>query len=767
MKPLRESQMNDMNAVYTGKEQQSPSKSRFSLSLLTIAMGLAYSQQLHASENETDSSNNDDAIEQIQVVGKRIYLYQEGSSGTKMNMAVKDTPQAIKIITADVIKAANIKSFEDVYKIDASSSSSHSIDSFPRNYFRGFATQGDGGIKVDGFRFTAQLDLDLAAYERFEVVKGPTSTLYGQTSVGGAVNAISKKPQSEFALETSASVSSFNTYRADLDITGSMTDNGRITYRMITAVKESESFIDYVENDLLLLAPSIKFEAGDNTSVLMQLNYQEHDDRYHWGSPMKRVKEGSNAMEIADIPHSQFFGMPWNSAQRKALLTQISVDHYFENDWKLRANAQYSTVKMDVHAYSPETIDHDGWLESTSLYAEDGKTKVFSSEVNLFGEVEIFSDEDVLFFGADYSKSDDSGLSAYTGLTREKNNLSFNIFDPDYSQSNVPAHTTLDDYDTIYNSESISKEYGATVQALLHPTEDLSFMIGSRYSVSSDYYAENTGGSKSIAEALEAPLTPDDDNETYKNVTIQAGLTYAINDDINLYSSYGESFEPNSGRSYISPGVTEIIDPEEGRNYEVGLKGDIDDDISFSTSVYYMTRSNITERDRANQGNCSNCKITIGTQRSEGIELDVMGHITENFNVFGSIAVMDAEFIKGEYKGFQPSNAPKFGLSIFLDYEFAGGVLDGFGVRGGIVHKSGLSTFDSGMKVDGKPFVYEWKDFSEIDAGIYYEHKNWEIDLAVTNLTDTKYYSTAFSGLRWGVNPNYARQFTATVNYSF
>ena len=71
---------------------------------------------------------------------------------------------------------------------------------------------------------------------------------------------------------------------------------------------------------------------------------------------------------------------------------------------------------MDVHAYSPETIDHDGWLESTSLYAEDGKTKVFSSEVNLFGEVEILSEEDVLFFGIDYSEEDDGGLRGYSGL---------------------------------------------------------------------------------------------------------------------------------------------------------------------------------------------------------------------------------------------------------------------------------------------------------------------------------------------------------------
>ena len=184
-----------------------------------------------------------------------------------------------------------------------------------------------------------------------------------------------------------------------------------------------------------------------------------------------------------------------------------------------------------------------------------------------------------------------------------------------------------------------------------------------------------------------------------------------------------------------------------------------------------MTRSNITEKDRTRDTNgdfrCNDCVIPIGTQRSQGFEIDIFGNITDNFSIMGSLSLMDAEFIDGEYENLQPANAPKFGLSIFADYEFIGGVLDGFGVRGGIVHKSGLSTFDTGMLVDGVPFTYDWSDYTELDAGIYYQVTNWEIDLAVSNLTDTKYYSSAFSGLRWGVNPNKARQFRATLTYSF
>ena len=106
------------------------------------------------------------------------------------------------------------------------------------------------------------------------------------------------------------------------------------------------------------------------------------------------------------------------------------------------------------------------------------------------------------------------------------------------------------------------------MQAVLKPIEDLSLLLGGRYSVSDDYYARSQGTFGTVAEVLQTPLVPDDDNQTYKNFTVQTGVTYALADDINLYATYGESFEPNSGLVYVSPGITKLVDPEEGKNYE-------------------------------------------------------------------------------------------------------------------------------------------------------------------------------------------------------
>ncbi len=114
----------------------------------------------------------------------------EVSSATRCRCRRSDTPQSVKVITQDLIDFAGIQRFQDFYKIDASSGPSHSGDQYPsrNSYYRGFQL---GAMTVDGFRVPPLVQLDLAPFERFEVIKGPTSTIYGQNSVGGTLTAVS------------------------------------------------------------------------------------------------------------------------------------------------------------------------------------------------------------------------------------------------------------------------------------------------------------------------------------------------------------------------------------------------------------------------------------------------------------------------------------------------------------------------------------------------------------------------------------------------
>src|SRR5262245_58947340 len=121
---------------------------------------------------------------------------------------------------------------------------------------RGQRLDGDRDVRIDGFSAGAQRNnFDLASFERIEVVKGPSSLLYGQGSLGGFINLVRKKPQAEFAVSASGQVGSYDTYRAEGDITGAFDSSEALRGRLVFAYDDSGSFIDDVHSRLAVVSP--------------------------------------------------------------------------------------------------------------------------------------------------------------------------------------------------------------------------------------------------------------------------------------------------------------------------------------------------------------------------------------------------------------------------------------------------------------------------------------------------------------------------------
>jgi hypothetical protein len=110
------------------------------------------------------------ALDEVVVTGKVIFTQNDAFGATKLGLPVKDTPQTVNIVTADLMDFASMEAFDDFYKVDASSSSGHAIDGFPTLFYRGFRQHGDNAVRVDGFRLPGNIDLDLAMFDRFEVI---------------------------------------------------------------------------------------------------------------------------------------------------------------------------------------------------------------------------------------------------------------------------------------------------------------------------------------------------------------------------------------------------------------------------------------------------------------------------------------------------------------------------------------------------------------------------------------------------------------------
>jgi iron complex outermembrane receptor protein len=702
--------------------------------------GAAASGSRGSSQSESGGTSAE-SLEEVVVTGVN-FNYNEVQSASKMPMSIKDTPQSVKVVTLDMLNFASVSNFNEVYKLDAGTYTAQPQDGYSWSFFRGFKTGFEEAFKVDGFRVLGRVQLDLAPYERMEIVKGSTSTMYGQSSVAGTLNAISKKPMAEFGGSMGLEVGSYGHYRADLDVHGALTADEKLTYRFVGAYLDEDSFVDYAYRKQIVVAPSLKYEFSPATSVLLQVNYQNFDYLPLEGYPPQF--QGGDPGDLSnyrypDVPRSRFGGVPWANADREAIFSRIMLEHSFANDWMLRSNLQYSNIKGLVKRNRLQGADEAG-VSPMYIYFDDSSDPVYSAEVNLFGDVELFGRKHTLFFGADFADLETETKGGYAYLPGDV--LGFNILDPDYSL--IPAVGGYGDFAPggLYNDLASSgggyayfwggtyksQRMGATAQALLHPTDKLSLLLGTRYSRSTE---ETNQGVVPDWDTLN-PYTKSPNTNHW---TFQTGATYAITPAVNVYATYGETFEPRIAFAFDPGSVTgRDLGPEEGETYEVGFKGELfERKFSWSVDYFQTARTNVVEPDPDNP----QFMIELGEQRGKGVELDFQGELVPGWDVYSSVVSMENDFTEGNLAGVPSPFNTKFGVSFFTSYELQGGALRGLGFGGGVVHKQREDYF-----VGQLAYPDLFGDYTEVDLRVFYASGPWRYQVTATNIFNEKYFST-------------------------
>ncbi|HWK73731.1 MAG TPA: TonB-dependent siderophore receptor [Povalibacter sp.] len=699
--------------------------------------------------------SNRPVVEEILVQGVR---FHDDIAGTAMKvpLSIKDTPQTVLAITGDVMDFAAIKTFQDVYRVDATGGTTHRTDNFTVNYFRGFRQQSNNAIKIDGFRLRADFNLDFAPLERLELVKGSTSTLYGQNSIAGTLNAVSKMPQDQFGGSAKLEVGSFNHYRVDADVYGPLTDDGALTYRIVGARLDEDSYLDYAGKKTTVFAPTLRYEFTPDTSAYVRFNYQKFNLVPQWGTGLQYLGDidqgfatgfDPTLLVIADVPRSFFNGASWNHSEFEAKILQASLEHRFADGWTLRLNAQHNDQDLLYEQRESGFPQANGVPWFAFVARNDNEFTLDGAELNVYGDVELFGRAQTLFLGVDYSKLNNPLLySSFYDM------VSPSIFDPSYNTA--VARPGVSEYTDLFQRRLTQESFGVTAQVFIRPLDRLTLLLGGRYS-----HDQNADGTRFGDATLPGSDTPFDVLDLKTSVTtLQAGLTYALTPDLNFYASYGETFEPQT----LLAGPNRFIDPEEGVAKEIGLKGALSARFSYSLALFDMERSNIA------QGRFGTpFSDPIGTQRSRGVEVEFQGTLIPGWELFGSLGWLDAEFIDGEFKGYRPENAPKFGLSMFTSYEIQNGALQGIGVGAGVVYKSGRTNFFTQLGTDGLPLRYDFGDYTEVDLRIFRNFKRWRLQLAATNLFNEKYYTPAYNGFGFGVHVNPARTVIGHVLYQF
>ncbi|MDZ3979541.1 TonB-dependent receptor, partial [Acinetobacter baumannii] len=603
------------------------------LKLRLLSLSIAQLCCIPAAFADTNNSSTTLATIKIkaQQASDQIYKVDSSSSATRSEIALQNTPQSVSVVTQKVIE--DIGATRLVEALDLAGGVTRA-NNFGGQGLTGFNVRGftSGEFYRNGFPINRGYPNapDSNTIERVDVLRGPSSSLYGRGDPGGTFNLISKTPKSEQQTTLGAQLNSEGLYRTTVDTTGTIPNAENIGYRLSVIAEGGDSYRDHVESKRYGIAPVIQWQATDATKVTFEadiLRNQHPLDRGHTRYPTQKSFNSSPETYLWET------GKYYNRLYNDNNMTQLRVEHDLGNDWKLNAGVQYLNGKLHGYAVEANGIQNDGETLGRNYNYRELKWQDTDAQINLTGNFQLLGLAHTLVTGLEYENYD---YKSY--IIRSSGDIGsypINIYNPVLGQP-LPELNRV----TTHDRENL-KTTALFVQDQIDLNERLSALLGLRF----EHYEHDYKN-----------LLP---NTTNWNTSHDAfiprlGLVYKASDDLSLYGNAAKSFKPNTGASRNGEG----FDPEEGTAYELGFKWQaLDNMLSIDSAIFYANKENVLTLDPVD----SAYKVAAGEVRSRGIELNIAGQITPAWKIIGGYAYTDAEVTKDNtlQKGTALANIPK------------------------------------------------------------------------------------------------------------
>ncbi|MEW7856602.1 TonB-dependent siderophore receptor [Pseudomonas chlororaphis] len=671
---------------------------------------------------------------------------------TKTSTALLETSQSVSVVTREQMDDQGSQTVSQAMRytpgvLTNPYGATHRYDYVA---MRGFNDGSVDNIYLDGLKSMGDsgtystMQVDPYFLERVDILKGPSSVLYGRSSPGGLVALTSKKPLFEPYHQIQATVGTQGQRGMGFDFSGPVDDDKRIAYRLTGLADRSDTQFDHNKEKRYALAPTLSIDFTDDTSLTLQA-YLQHDPDggYHSGMPADGALHPRNGQRISE---NFFEGEPGiDRYERDQQSFGYQFEHRFNDVFTARQNFRYldSKVKLDqVYGY--------GWTTPTSnelnRYYTGGDEKLHAFIVDNMLQAEFLTGatKHTVLMGADYQRRK-TVVDWTSGSVAP-----INAFDPVYGNSAISY------YDPVSYLRRL-EQTGVYLQDLIE-MDKWRFSLGLRQ----DWV--ETSDENRLAEASRPVGTEINDKRT--KLTGRAGALYLFDNGLAPYISYSESFNPNS----YADSAGNPLAPTDGTQWELGLKYQPPgtDDL-YTASLFRIDQENL-----ATKLPQENFYRAVGAVRSQGLELEAHLQLNDNLKLLGSYTFTDIEYSKSmistlstatdiiENKGNSPTQAPRHMASLWADYKFDSGSLDGLRLGGGVRYV-GYSWADAEntMKVPS---------YTLFDASVGYDLgkvglKGVDVRLNANNLTNESYIAScaSLSFCYMGEERNVA----ATVSYQF
>lgn len=650
------------------------------------------------------------------------YRATRTAAGTKTDTALAEIPRSVSVITRAQMTDRAVQNLDDALRyMPGVIASSYGSDS-----------RADW-LKVRGFEPTQFLDglpLPKGAYvmpkeetwdlERIALLRGPASSIYGQTPPGGLLDMVSRRPEDTASHEVQMQIGSYQRKQISFDSTGPIDDEGKFLYRVSGVVRDANTQVDHVDDKRYNIAPSLTWNIDPDTRLTFLSQFTRDDTGIT--SQFLPLQGTKLATPAGTVKYHENLGDPnWEFYDKTYYALGYAFEHRFNDVWQFRQNLRYTKSDLSFQAITAGgfygSVADDGTVaRGANVVNED--ISQFAVDNNLQANFSTGAIDHTLLLGLDYQHINHNYKWLYGSAPTS------NIVNPIYGQdfSNV-SYTAYNNYN--------------------QKTDDVGIYAQDQLAL--DQWRLTLGGREDYSRVDSIFYNAGDATDTRRDhaFTGNAALSYVFDNGITPYVSYAESFQPEAGGT-----AGAAYKPSTGKQYEAGIKYQPPgSDLLFTAAAYDLTRENIVVT--SNNG----ISAPVGEVKVRGFELEATGSVNENLKLTAAYTYANSKMTKTTNsldKNRPLPLTPENQASAWADYTWHNGWLDGFGMGLGVRYVGATDNVAIGSlayvraKSDGHT-----PDYTLYDAAVHYDlgvlsstFKGASVAINANNVFDKEYIST-------------------------
>ncbi|WP_372762609.1 TonB-dependent siderophore receptor [Pseudoalteromonas sp.] len=642
-------------------------------------------------------------MEHIEVKGSYFddYKIDNANGAMRTSTSLLDTAQSVTVISDTIVNEQLATTLGEVLANDASLTPGSKQRNREVFNLRGFELSSATGYLRDGHQHWSHYQQPIEILQQVEVIKGPSSILYGQSGPGGLVNMVTKKPTAQTLFNASADVDQHGSTRFMLDAGGALTESEELRARGILVKQDVNYWREYQngenrERDRFLGALVVDYDISDN--ALVRVHYDRTDDEAGLDTGAWLDNSGNIIGDDKTIRD-----MSWAFTDITVENLGVDLAVFLTDNWQVKLGYNEQTFERQRFESAPrkpsDFIEGDSYSSKPYDRFDDWQFK--TAFIDFIGDFETFGVQHQLLIGA-------NSLDYYYGqLKTNADSFAFSAGQNEPARPNISYHSD----DTLYSSSY--DYYGVYLQDLISFSPEWQVSMGGRY----DKQTKENGNNESFVPKF--------------------GVLYHPNASATIYTSYSEGFEPQNETLVNSNDVNNgmKLDAITSEQKEIGVKWQLfNDRLMLSAALFDISKTGtLVSEDLANpMGDITSITTQAGEQRHKGFELAAQGAATDRLFVMASTMYLDANYERdAALQGKRPTDAPKWSASLWTRYE----------LNDAIAFNAGA--FYEGERYADNANTVTKEAYTRVDVGATYKmqlsNTDIKLRLNIENLFDTHY----------------------------